>query len=61
MKDDDRIAVSIPEAERLTSLSRSHLYDLMKRGKLDYTNVGRRRLVFVEGLKRLLSGDREAA
>ena len=58
---DDRLTVSVPEAVRMSGLGRSTLYEAMQVGSLEYVNVGRRRLVVVDSLRRFLLGDREAA
>jgi excisionase family DNA binding protein len=42
---DDREAVSIVEATRLTGLSRSTIYELIRAGRLRSVKVGRRRLI----------------
>jgi excisionase family DNA binding protein len=47
--------VSITRAVMFTSLSRSALYDLMQTGKLRYTKIGRRRLIPMSELERLLA------
>ena len=39
----ERLAYSVDEAARLTGLSRDLLYDQMRRGKLPYVKIGRRR------------------
>lgn len=42
---DDREAVSIVEATRLTGLSRSTIYELLREGRLKSIKIGRRRLI----------------
>jgi excisionase family DNA binding protein len=45
------ISVRIPEAVRLTGLSRSRLYELMKGQEIEYVKVGSSTLILVESLK----------
>jgi hypothetical protein len=49
-----RITCSIKDAIDGTSLSRSWLYQKMQRGELDYRQHGRRRLVVVASLRKLI-------
>jgi excisionase family DNA binding protein len=44
----------VEEAVAFTGLKRTFLYKLMLDGKLPYTTVGRRRLLFRSGLRELL-------
>ena len=48
-------ALGIGEAEELSHLSRSTLYELMEAGRLPYTKIGRRRLIPRRALLRLLA------
>jgi excisionase family DNA binding protein len=50
----DRLAYSVDEAARLTGLSRDLLYDQMRRGKLSYVKIGRRRLITRQHLEQFL-------
>jgi hypothetical protein len=50
----ERIVCSVPEAVAASSLSRGYLYRLMQAGKPEYRNAGRRRLVVVESLRKLV-------
>ena len=50
------LAVTIPEAVRLTGLSRSALYELMKRGDLTARKAGRRTLISFADLEAYLAG-----
>ena len=50
-----RGALTVLAASRFSSLSRTTLYDLMQRGELRYTTVGRRRLIPVAELERVLA------
>lgn len=51
------LSVSVKEAVRMTGLGRSFLYELMKAGTLNFTNVGKRRLIPVTDLRRLVLGE----
>ena len=50
----ERLAYSVDEASRLTGLSRDLLYDQMRRGKLSYVKIGRRRLITRQHLEQFL-------
>jgi len=50
-----RGAYTVLMASEFTSLSRSALYALMQTGRLRYTKVGRRRLIPISELERLLA------
>ena len=50
-------ALSIREAAHACGLSRATLYRLLRDGKLSTVKIGRRRLVPVNALDALLSGD----
>jgi excisionase family DNA binding protein len=50
-----RLAYSMAESEALSGLSRSSLYRLIAAGKLKTVQHGRRRLVPVQELERILS------
>jgi excisionase family DNA binding protein len=52
------VAHPIPRAAQLTGLSRSQLYELMKRRELAYVKVGRRRLIAHDDLQTLISRHR---
>lgn len=45
------ISVRVPEAIRLTGLSRSRLYELMKSGDVEFVKVGSSTLILVESLR----------
>lgn len=53
----ERPTCTIAEACEATGLGRSKLYQLMTSGSLDTTRVGRRRLVRVESLLRILTAE----
>lgn len=48
------ISVRIPEAVRLTGLSRSRIYELMKSGDIEFAKVGSSTLILVESLRSLV-------
>ena len=50
----DRIAVSLDEAEKLTSISRFTLRRQIKRGNLKVARVGRRLVIPVSELEKLV-------
>jgi excisionase family DNA binding protein len=52
----NKIAVSIPEACRLTGLGRSTIYEAIAEKSLKSLKVGRRRLILVEALREWLVG-----
>jgi excisionase family DNA binding protein len=45
------ISVKIPEAVRLTGLSRSRIYELMRSGDIEFAKVGSSTLILVESLR----------
>lgn len=49
----ERIAVSIQEAVRLTCLSRTAIFALIRDGRLDAPKIGKRRFVTTDSLRRL--------
>lgn len=48
------ISVRIPDAVRLTGLSRSRLYELMRSGDIDHAKVGSSTLILVESLRQFI-------
>lgn len=48
------ISVKIPEAVRLSGLSRSRIYELMKSGDIEYAKIGSSTVIFVDSLNRFL-------
>lgn len=52
------ISVKIPEAVRLTGLSRSRIYELMRSGDIDYAKVGSSTLILVDSLRRFIDARR---
>lgn len=53
------ICVRIREAARLTGLSRSRLYELMKSGDIEFVKVGCSTLIPYEGLRAFIERCRE--
>jgi excisionase family DNA binding protein len=58
--DPDPISVKIPVAVRLTGLSRSRIYELMRSGEIEYVKVGRSTLILVESLRTFILSRRES-
>ena len=52
------ISVRIPEAVRMTGLSRSRLYELMKSGDIEFVKVGASTLIPTDSLRRFIDGRR---
>jgi excisionase family DNA binding protein len=52
--DPDPISVKIPVAVRLTGLSRSRIYELMRSGDIEYVKVGRSTLIPFENLREFI-------
>jgi hypothetical protein len=48
------ISVRIPEAVRLTGMSRSRIYELMRSGDVEFAKVGCSTLIIVESLRRFV-------
>lgn len=48
------ISVKVPEAVRLTGLSRSRIYELMKSGDIAFAKVGSSTLILVESLRQFI-------
>ena len=49
-----KFAVTIPEATELSGLGRSTIYKLFRRGELTPRKAGKRTLILVDELKRLV-------
>lgn len=56
----DPIAVTIPEAVRLSGLGRSTLYKLAAAKKIKFKKVGTRTLILFASLRALIEADDEA-
>ena len=54
------ISVKVPEAVRLTGISRSRIYELMRSGDIEFAKVGSSTLILVESLRRFVH-DRQTA
>ena len=54
------ISVKIPEAVRLTGLSRSRIYELMKSGEIEFAKVGSSTLILVDSLRRMIQAHRRS-
>jgi excisionase family DNA binding protein len=52
------ISVRIPGAVRLTGLSRSRIYELMKSGEIEFVKVGASTLIVVESLRKFIHARR---
>lgn len=52
----DPISVKIPQAVRLTGLSRSRIYELMKSGDIEFAKVGSSTLILVDSLRTFIHG-----
>jgi hypothetical protein len=52
------ISVKIPEAVRLSGLSRSRIYELMKTGDIEFAKVGSSTLILVDSLRRMIEAHR---
>jgi hypothetical protein len=50
------ISVRIPEAVRLSGLSRSRLYELMRSGDIGFVKVGASTLILVGSLRAFVEG-----
>ncbi|WP_269319425.1 helix-turn-helix domain-containing protein [Sphingomonas sp. URHD0057] len=48
------ISVKVPEAVRMTGLSRSRIYELMKSGDIEHAKVGSSTLILVESVRRFV-------
>jgi excisionase family DNA binding protein len=55
------ISVKIREAVRMTGISRSRIYDLMKSGDIEYVKVGSATLILVDSVRRFLLARRVSA
>jgi excisionase family DNA binding protein len=52
----EKLAYSVEEAIEVTTVGRSKLYELMATGQLESVQVGRRRLIPAEALRRFMDG-----
>ncbi|MHA6688201.1 helix-turn-helix transcriptional regulator [Mesorhizobium sp. A556] len=56
-----KLSVTIPEAVEMTGISRSSIYKLFAEGKLSRRKNGKRSLILVEDLERVVKSLPEAA
>ena len=54
------ISVKVPEAVRLTGLSRSRVYELMRSGEIEFVKVGRSTLIPFDSLRTFIEGHRRS-
>jgi excisionase family DNA binding protein len=52
------ISVRVPGAVRMTGLSRSRVYELMKSGEIEFVKVGSSTLILVESLRAFIQSCR---
>jgi len=52
------ISVKVREAVRITGISRSRLYELMRSGEVEYVKVGSATLILVESLRSFVESRR---
>jgi len=52
------ISVKVPEAVRLSGLSRSRIYELMRSGDIEYAKVGSSTLIMVDSLRAFIRSRR---
>lgn len=50
----EKLLVSIPDAATALSVGRTTVYELMRAGDLETRKMGRRRLITMESLRRLV-------
>lgn len=50
------LAITIPEAVKTSGLSRSSLYEALRKGELEARKAGRRTLITVDALRAYLDG-----
>jgi excisionase family DNA binding protein len=52
------ISVKVSEAVRMTGISRSRLYELMRDGEVEFAKVGSSTLIIVDSLRSFILGRR---
>jgi excisionase family DNA binding protein len=52
------ISVKVSEAVRLSGLSRSRIYELMRSGDIEFAKVGSSTLILVDSLRRMIEAHR---
>jgi excisionase family DNA binding protein len=58
MSDFPILSVRIPEAVKMTGISRSRLYELMRSGEIQTVKIGASRLILVNSLQTFLESHR---
>jgi excisionase family DNA binding protein len=58
MSDFPILSVRIPEAVKMTGISRSRLYELMRSGEIETVKIGASRLILVNSLQTFLESHR---
>ena len=58
MQTENRLAISVPEAGALLGLSRNSAYEAARRGEIPTIKIGKRILVPLVALERLISGEK---
>jgi excisionase family DNA binding protein len=53
----ERFAITVPEACQAIGVGPTKLYELVAAGAIETTKVGKRRLVLVRSLRRLIEGE----
>lgn len=53
----DRLAYSVAEACNALSISKSHLYALVRQGKIDIRKAGRRTLIPAASVRSIVTGE----
>jgi excisionase family DNA binding protein len=53
----ERFAITVPEACQAIGVGPTTLYELVAAGAIETTKVGKRRLVLVRSLRRLIEGE----
>ena len=51
------IATTIKETARALGVGKTHVYELIRQGRLEKIKLGRRSLVKVESIRRLVAGE----
>jgi hypothetical protein len=61
MRDEEPALCSLKDACRFPSIGHTKLYELHKAGKVETIKIGRRRLVVVESMRRLIDKAKDRA
>ena len=57
----DKLTLSVPEVSRLTGLSRTFIYEMIRSGELPSVHIGTRRLILRVDLDSFLNKNRTCA